>query len=230
VRKFKFISTIASMFLLIALLAFGVYAASSVSFSVSSTVSFEVTDVYVEVYYGKEGGTIQGPFYSSPNVTNEATKWQSANTLENTEFTEEVATCIYYVTVKNLHGMAIHLRFDYEWTGISKYAADNADGTISSVSVVSKIAEADEQGNYNFESINALTNTTTSTDVSGVRTSTVKGDSTDLTVSADSTTKFQVTLTLKPEAMNYVLQNGSGLKIRMKAALDDITTMDTAQG
>lgn len=46
-RKFKLFATIASLCLCLALMAFGVYAASAVKYTASGSVSFEVSDVFV---------------------------------------------------------------------------------------------------------------------------------------------------------------------------------------
>ena len=48
-RKVKLFATIASLCLSIALMAFGVYAASTVTYTAKGTVTYEVTDVFVEV-------------------------------------------------------------------------------------------------------------------------------------------------------------------------------------
>ena len=48
-RKFKLFATVASLCLSVALMAFGVYAATSVSYSVNGTVSYNMTDVLVTV-------------------------------------------------------------------------------------------------------------------------------------------------------------------------------------
>ena len=49
-KKFKIISTCASLLLMVALLVFGVYAATSVSFGISSTVSFKCENVFVKEF------------------------------------------------------------------------------------------------------------------------------------------------------------------------------------
>ena len=47
-RKFKLFATVASLCLCLALMAFGVYAATSVTYTASGTVSYEVKDVFVD--------------------------------------------------------------------------------------------------------------------------------------------------------------------------------------
>ena len=57
-RKFKLFATVASLCLCLALMAFGVYAASNVTYKATGTVSFEVTNVFVKadttVYKAKD--------------------------------------------------------------------------------------------------------------------------------------------------------------------------------
>lgn len=48
-RKFKLFATIASLCLCLALMAFGVYAATNVKYTASGSVSFQVNDVFVTV-------------------------------------------------------------------------------------------------------------------------------------------------------------------------------------
>ena len=48
-RKFKLFATVASLCLSVALMAFGVYAASTVTYKVSGTVSYTMTDVLAKV-------------------------------------------------------------------------------------------------------------------------------------------------------------------------------------
>lgn len=48
-KKFKLLASIASMCLAIAVLCFGVFAASSVTYQISGTISYDVSDVFVNV-------------------------------------------------------------------------------------------------------------------------------------------------------------------------------------
>ena len=48
-RKFKLFATVASLCLSVALMAFGVYAASTVTYTVNGTVSYEMNDVLVNI-------------------------------------------------------------------------------------------------------------------------------------------------------------------------------------
>ena len=48
-RKFKLFATVASLCLAVALMAFGVYAASKVDYNLNGSVTYEVKDVYVTI-------------------------------------------------------------------------------------------------------------------------------------------------------------------------------------
>lgn len=218
-RKVKMLTTIISLVLMVALLAFGVYAAKTVTFTVGANVTFTVSDVYIEVYYGQEGATPSGPYYTDEKTSEP--KLKAEDKLPDLSFTDQVLELEYFISVKNLHDMDIHLRFGYEWTGSSKYSAN--DTSKEAVSVIAKIAEADESGNYDFESQTAITNNKTpTTDANtGIRTDVISGTTPDYSVSAQSTNKFKITLILNKPATSYVL-NG-GLQLKMKAALEAIT-------
>lgn len=133
-RKFKLISTFAALILMVALMAFGVYAVSSVSVTVSGTITFECIDVYINVTYGIVGGTTYGPYSSQPGNT---MTWTGKDKngddatfdmnnplpqLPEMKFTETnddnddtMPTCTYFITVENLHGMDIGLSLGYKW-------------------------------------------------------------------------------------------------------------------
>ena len=70
-KKVKLFTTIASLCLAVALMAFGVYAATSVSFTISSKVSFTVSDVFVNV---------TGEAYLDPVATKGTTAFQRGGT------------------------------------------------------------------------------------------------------------------------------------------------------
>lgn len=152
-RKFKIISTCAALVLMVALMAFGVYAAAnSFTLSVSGTISFKCTDVYIKVTYGIVGDSTKtyGPYSSQPGatmawkdadgnaVTFDTTKNEFANKLPDMVFTETadeatMPTCTYFVTVENLHGMPIGIKLGYKWT-------DNAN-TQNPITAVNKVVE-----------------------------------------------------------------------------------------
>lgn len=68
-RKFKLFATVASLCLSVALMAFGVYAATSVSYSVNGTVSYNMTDVLVTVTMQTEYVTDEHQGHSDGAVT-----------------------------------------------------------------------------------------------------------------------------------------------------------------
>lgn len=68
-RKFKLFATVASLCLSVALMAFGVYAATSVSYSVNGTVSYTMTDVLVTVTMKTEYVTDEHQGHADGSVT-----------------------------------------------------------------------------------------------------------------------------------------------------------------
>ena len=83
-KKFKIISTCASLLLMVALLVFGVYAATSVSFGISSTVSFKCENVFIKVTAGLGESVSEDPvpvyYYSKPT---KQVIWQPLNIVSN---------------------------------------------------------------------------------------------------------------------------------------------------
>ena len=63
-RKSKFVLTVATLCMSLALLVFGVYAATSVSFTIGGTVAYELKDVLVDVntnfYYSTDNTVLEG--------------------------------------------------------------------------------------------------------------------------------------------------------------------------
>lgn len=125
-KKLKLITTCASLVLMVAFMAFGVYALQSATMTVSGTVSYQCTNVAVKVTYGLVGGTTYGPFISQET---DPISWKDENgnavtftngafdgkLLPDVAFTEANLTCTYFITVESLHGMAIGLNFGYKW-------------------------------------------------------------------------------------------------------------------
>lgn len=161
VRKFKVITTCAALVLMVAIMAFGVYAAvNSVSISVSGTISFKCTDVYIKVTYGIVGDSTKtyGPYFSQPGeaiswkdeggnaVTFDTTNNTFANKLPDMVFTETgdstMPTCTYFITVENLHGMDIGLSLGYKWT--NNDATKNTNPITAKNKVVLGINETDK--------------------------------------------------------------------------------------
>lgn len=135
-KKFKIISTCVAVLLMVALMSFGVYAMNTVSVSVSGTISFTCTDVYVELSYGLIKGTdttTKGPYQSQPGET---VTWKDSNNtnvtigsgdaaLPELAFDEANQECTYFVTIKNLNGMDIYFNYGYKFTNNTDTATKN---------------------------------------------------------------------------------------------------------
>ena len=84
-RKFKLFFSLASLCISVAMLCFGVYSAMSVNYSVSGTVSYEVTDVFAKIDLSVYRSTSTAPIGSTENSTN-ASKIQSAEDIVSLGF------------------------------------------------------------------------------------------------------------------------------------------------
>ncbi len=105
-KNFKLFSTIASLCLAVALMAFGVWAATSVSLGVTSKVSFTVSDVFVNIT-GK--ATLGGEDVASAAFTATSYTGTVANTKLDNEtwaigtiaFTSEKDVIVYTLEISN---------------------------------------------------------------------------------------------------------------------------------
>ena len=182
-RKFKVISTCAALLLMVALMAFGVYAANIVTISVSGTVSFKCTDVYIKINYGLIVGdtvTNLGDYYSQPGdpvtwkESQDATNTVSLAALPELKFTEENISNTYYITVQNLHGMPIYFNFGYKWensfennlvTAVGTvYSGDHTSTTVSVANDlftdgISGVTQVPENSTYTLKVVLTLNNT-----------------------------------------------------------------------
>lgn len=114
-RKAKIITTIASLCLAVALLAFGVYAATSATLTVASKVSFSVVDVFVDVtgnaYTGAAGTqtTPLGATYSQSSYSGTAATEPGSSTplaltgwtVDDYAFTVSAPAIKYVITIHN---------------------------------------------------------------------------------------------------------------------------------
>lgn len=225
-KKFKIISTCTSLVLMLALLAFGVYAANIVTFSISSTVSFAVQDVYIKVAAGL-GSEVPNPedlifYYSQPEADqkniSQLTSLGNDNFVDEDENSNKKNTISYYLYIENLHSMAINLKLEYSWQGSSKYNAQDTalDGAVAVTTVSSSSTNND---NLTF---GGQTKTPTVDD--GVRTDLISSSTDNLVFVANEAKTLIVTLTMKDEAMVYKLVNGN-FNLKVKASLDVISTM-----
>lgn len=233
-KKFKIISTCASLLLMVALLVFGVYAATSVSFSVSSTVSFKCENVFIKVTAGLGESVLENPvpvyYYSKPtgdqkNVTELATKGLDAAQFEDEKEGGNVIT--YYLEITSLHGMDINLMLGYNWEGISKY---NIKDTTQNGAVEVSASYKTKEENGEYGNATSIDSTTPTIEANGKETRAAA--SSNMTFKTKSTTLFIIKLTLKDKAMVYALTNAK-LTIKFNAAIDPVQNIDkenTTQG
>lgn len=233
-KKFKIISTCASLLLMVALLVFGVYAATSVSFSVSSTVSFKCENVFIKVTAGLGESVPENPgpvyYYSKPigdqkNVTELATKGLDAAQFEDEKEGGNVIT--YYLEITSLHGMDINLMLGYNWEGISKY---NIKDTTKNGAVEVSASYKTKEENGEYGNATSIDPTTPTIEANGKETRAAA--SSNMTFKTKSTTLFIIKLTLKDKAMVYALTNAK-LTIKFNAAIDPVQNIDkenTTQG
>lgn len=69
-RRIKMGMTIAFICLAVGMLSFGVYAATTVSFSVSTSISYKITSLYLDINASVSGGSLASPItYSYNSIT-----------------------------------------------------------------------------------------------------------------------------------------------------------------
>lgn len=156
-KKFKIISTCVAVLLMVALMSFGVYAMNTVSVSVSGTISFTCTEVYVELSYGLIKGaktTTKGPYKSQPG---ESVTWKDSDNnnvtigvddakLPELAFDEANNECTYFVTVTNKNGMPIWFNFGY------KFANNTDTATNNSITATAEVYSGETKTTCTFES------------------------------------------------------------------------------
>ena len=211
-KKFKIITTCTSIVLMLALLAFGVYASTNVvTLSVSGTVSFSVTNVFVKVAAGLGASVPASPTYYYSQPASGQASINDLTSFGNDNFVDEDKknTISYYLYIENMHSMAIYLMFSYEWQGSSKYNAQDTtkDGAVSVTTAGSSTVN---NNNLTFKA-----QTKTPTVVSGVRTDKISSSTDCLVFKANEAKTLIVTLRMSDEAMLYKLTNGNfNLKVR----------------
>lgn len=135
-RKFKLFATIASLCLCLALMAFGVYAASAVKYTASGSVSFEVSDVFVTMQSTLKstvGGTPAADIAKTAqkSYTEDGVKVPSATTeysdaFDVVKFTKTGDNIILTVTITNDGASKVNVKFT-----VTK--PESVDGITSSV-------------------------------------------------------------------------------------------------
>ena len=136
-RKFKLFATIASLCLCLALMAFGVYAASTVKYTASGSVSFEVSDVFVTMQSTLKstvGGTPAADIAKTAqkSYTEDGAKVPSAtteytDTFDEVKFTKTGDNIVLTVTITNDGASKVNVKFT-----VTK-PADGTAGITSSV-------------------------------------------------------------------------------------------------
>ena len=206
---------------MLALVVFGVYAATtSYTLSVTGTVTFNVSNVFIKVAAGQGSSVPANPtyYYSQPasgqnNIT-ALTSLGDASFIDEDSSGNKIKTISYYLYVENLHSMNIYLMFSYEWTGSSKYNAGVASGD-GAVSVV-PVNTSDKDNMFTF-SDQVITHEDKSELLK------ISSSTNSLTFKANEVKTLIVTLTMKDEAMVYQLKNGS-FKLNVRVDLDPISS------
>lgn len=135
-KKVKLITTIASLCLAVALMAFGVYAATNATLNVTSTVAFQSSTVLIDVTGSVAGyATIEDDAKASYTHTADPTstaKYEDTWDIGAMTFSEEKKEITYSVTITNKSEFAITVTLHtaptttatlkYEETGRSDFA------------------------------------------------------------------------------------------------------------
>ncbi len=222
-KKFRIISICASLCLMIAMLAFGVYSASTATITIGSSVSFEVQNVFVEVAagLGKEPDEKNTEYYYSQPTGTQLPLTQLTK-LPDKNFSEEEGgnEISYFVYIKNLHSRDIKIRFAFEWLSSSKYNYSDSTAGEGAVTVTSYVNKKIGTAFSKDKDLNCVAQTPTKEN--SLRTDIIKGDSSSEDFLENETKILVVTIKLKDEASIYELKNGA-LTIKVNAGLQDIT-------
>lgn len=94
-KKFKLLASIASMCLAIAVLCFGVFAASSVTYTISGTISYEVSDFFMDI-------TTRVYYLETENVS-DSDMGTKATALQTATITDDAIVGYNYAGVKGTY-------------------------------------------------------------------------------------------------------------------------------
>ena len=83
-KKFKLTMTVATMCLALAVLCFGVFSATNITYTIGGSISYEVNDVFATV----ETDVYTSSFNNATNLKTEAEKFLTSDTVENATQTE----------------------------------------------------------------------------------------------------------------------------------------------
>lgn len=221
-KKFRIISICASLCLMIAMLAFGVYSASTATVTIGSSVRFEVQKVFVEVAagLGSEPDENTEYYYSQPTGTQ--LPLTQLTKLPDKDFSEEEGgnEISYFVYIKNLHSRDIKIRFAFEWQSSSKYNYSDSTAGEGAVTVTSYVNKKIGTAFSKDRDLNCVAQAPTKEN--SLRTDIIKGDSLSEDFLENETKILVVTINLKDKASIYELKNGA-LTIIVNAGLQDIT-------
>lgn len=224
-KKFKIISTFGALILMVALFAFGVYAATEVKFTISGTVSFTVTNVYIRAYAGvgeNVGAIADADYYYSQPASNQKNisalttfaGWTSEGKIFKDNDDDKDSTYYCYLVVESMQGQDIYVKFGYEWSNTSKY---NTSNTANAVTIA--VSETTTRSGVSEKTHNP----TYIQDATTTGKQTAKGgDANFVKLEPKEVKTFKITLTFKNEAMVYKLTDGS-LKLTFEAQLDGTT-------
>lgn len=117
-RKFKLFATIASLCLCLALMAFGVYAASTVKYTASGRVSFEVSDVFVTMTSkleatvgGAKATDVDDSHKSYTDTTSPVDTTEYSKEFEAVAFKKTGDNIVLTVTITNDGTNAVNVKF-----------------------------------------------------------------------------------------------------------------------
>ncbi len=226
-RKFRIVSLCASILLMISLMAFGVYAASSATFSVTSSVEFTVQNVFVEVSAGKGDAPAENATYYYSQPSGSQLPLTQLTALPDVEFNDEIEngnSITYHIYVKNLHSRDIKIRFGFEWTGSSKYNFSDQTAGEGAVQISSYVNSKIGTSLKKDKDVTPEPEAPTKNNELLLRTDVIKGDSLCSDFLEGETRIFVVTLTLKSAAETFALKDGA-LKLKMSASLNDIDSI-----
>lgn len=189
-KKIKLFSTIASLCLAVALMAFGVWAATTSAYTVKSQVKFAASDVYVDFAADGQVGTDGANALTKCGVANQFASYETAGEVKTPS-----ATADKTVTIADLELSTVNRGFAYKIT-VTNNGAEDVYVVIADTSVADANVEMTKEakvGEGAYESgKTALTNGQTLV-------YTIVGNIKDVTKSAPDTT-INVVLTVSKTA------------------------------
>lgn len=122
-RKFKLITTIACLALVVTFFVYGVYAATQVSYSFTSSIKYKVVDVFLNITYGIEGDASSQNTLTTKNATTGLFQPLSTSPYPLTDGgieLQEGTPTVVFVKVQNLHDMDINIKFSHDWENVAQ--------------------------------------------------------------------------------------------------------------